>query len=64
MSIAFVIKNKKLDQMSKSADNFDPKVLGGSVKRGIFNPDLLEERAKCNFNQREMANYLFKAELV
>ena len=30
--------------------DFDPKVLGGSQKRGIVNPDLLEERAKSNFN--------------
>ena len=50
--------------MSRNADDFDPGVLGGSVKRGIVNPDLLEERAKCNFDQREMANYLFKADLV
>jgi len=42
-----------------SRDNFDPKILGGSVKRGIVNPDLLEERAKCNFNQREMVLFLF-----
>ena len=25
--------------------DFDPKILGGSIKRGIVNPDLLEERA-------------------
>lgn len=30
--------------------DFDSSVLGGSVKRGIVNPDLLEERAKCNFD--------------
>ena len=41
-----------------SAD-FDPKILGGSVKRGIVNPDLIEERNKCNFDQREMAVKLF-----
>ena len=46
------------------SDNFDPKVLGGSVKRGIVNPDLLEERAKCNFDQVEMRTYLFGPELV
>ena len=38
---------------------FDPKILGGSVKRGIVNPDLLEERAKCNFDQSELKYYIF-----
>ena len=27
--------------------------MGGSIKRGIVNPDLLEERAKCNFDQQQ-----------
>lgn len=45
-------------------DNFDPKVLGGSVKRGITNPDLIEERAKCDFDTREMVITLFGQELV
>lgn len=31
-------------------DDFDPKVLGGSVKRRIVNPDLAEERAKVDFD--------------
>ena len=44
--------------------DFDPNVLGGSVKRGIVNPDLLEEREKVDFDQREMVNYLFTPELV
>ena len=34
--------------MSSEKDGFDPKVLGGSVRRGIVNPDLLEERQKWN----------------
>ena len=46
------------------AQEFDPKVLGGSVKRGIINPDLLEERQKCNFDQAELVNYMFTPELV
>ena len=45
-------------------DNFDPKVLGGSVKRGIVNPDLIEERKKCDFDQNELANYLFGEEEI
>lgn len=32
---------------------FDPRVMGGSIKRGIVNPDLVEERAKCNFDQEQ-----------
>ena len=40
-------------------DNFDPKVLGGSVKRGIVNPDLVEERKKCDFDQNQLSLYLF-----
>ena len=43
---------------------FDPKILGGSLKRGIVNPDLLEERQKCNFDQKEMSSNLFGDELV
>ena len=42
--------------------DFDPKVLGGSVKRGIVNPDLLEERAKSNFNQADLEEFLMGKE--
>ena len=44
--------------------DFDPKVLGGSVKRGIVNPDLLEERKKCNFDQRELCLFMFGKDMV
>ena len=44
--------------------DFDPQVLGGSVKRGIVNPDLLEERAKCNFDQNELVEFMFGKQLV
>ena len=47
-----------------SSSDFDPQVLGGSVKRGIVNPDLLEERAKCNFDQKELVEFMFGQELV
>ena len=30
----------------------------GSVKRGIVSPDLLNERAKCNFDQKELGTFL------
>ena len=40
---------------AKMSIDFDPKILGGSVKRGIVNPDLIEERKKCDFDQQELA---------
>ena len=30
----------------------------GSVKRGIVAPDLIEERAKCDFDQDELREFL------
>lgn len=44
--------------------DFDPKILGGSVKRGIVNPDLLEERAKCDLDQRELCVFLYGQPLI
>ena len=38
---------------------FDPKVMGGSIKRRIVNPDLLEERAKCNFDREEAKKVMY-----
>ncbi len=43
----------------KQVDDFDPKVLGGSIKRGIVNPDLLEERAKRTFEAAELEEFYF-----
>lgn len=31
-------------------DDFDPKILGGSIKRNIVNPDLAEERKNVTFD--------------
>jgi hypothetical protein len=39
-------------------------VAGGSIKNKITNPDLLEERAKCTFNQKEMEWFFFDKEVV
>lgn len=39
-------------------------MLGGSVKRGIVNPDLAEERAKCDFDQRELTAFLYGQKVV
>jgi hypothetical protein len=30
---------------------WDAKKLGGSIKHGIVNPDLIKERQNCNFDQ-------------
>ena len=29
------------------------------MKRGIVNPDLLEEKQKCNFDKEELARFIF-----
>ena len=42
-----------------SKENFDPKLLGGSIKRNIVNPDLIEERAKLAFDQKELELFMF-----
>jgi acyl-CoA oxidase len=43
---------------------FDPKTMGGSIKRGIVNPDLLEERAKCTFDQSELERFLIGEDVI
>ncbi len=34
--------------------HFKEHAIGGSIKRQVYNPDLLEERAKCTFDQEEV----------
>ena len=41
-----------------SSETWNTALLGGSIKRKIVNPDLIEERAKCNFNQQELAEFV------
>lgn len=41
-----------------SGETWNTAILGGSIKRKIVNPDLIEERAKCNFNQQELAEFV------
>ena len=41
---------------------FDPKVMGGSIKRKIVNPALVEERAKCSFDKNEAFRLAFPVE--
>ena len=47
-----------------SSDNFDPQVLGGSIDRGIVNPDLQEERDKCSFDQKELALFIHGQQMI
>jgi hypothetical protein len=46
-------------KVSIEGDEFDPKKLGGSIKRGIVNPNLVEERAKRNFDGVELEELFF-----
>lgn len=43
---------------------FDPKVLGGSIKRNIVNPDLVEERKKTAFDKLEFASFLLGEDIL
>ena len=56
-----MIQKTKGDNLG--SEQFDPS-LGGSVRLGIVNPDLLEERAKCNFDKEEMTHLLFGQEMI
>jgi hypothetical protein len=44
--------------------DWDTTKLGGSIKRDIINPDLLEEQKKCNFDKIELANFVHGEEVV
>ena len=43
-------------------DNWDAEKLGGSIKRKITNPDLIEERKNCAFNQEELLDFYFSGD--
>ena len=47
-----------------SKDDFDPKLLGGSIKRNIVNPDLIEERQKLAFDQKELELFMFGESMI
>ena len=38
--------------------SWDADLLGGNIEREITNPALIEERAKCTFNQSELERHL------
>jgi hypothetical protein len=42
--------------------HFKVPAIGGSIKRQVVNPDLLEERAKCIFDPEDMNKILFVPE--
>ena len=51
--------------VSKSKDaEYDPKVLGGSIKRNIVNPDLVEERKNTAFDKIEFASFMIGEEVL
>ena len=50
--------------MAGSDADFDTALLGGSIKRGIVNPDLLEERKNLNFDQEELNLFLLGEDVV
>jgi hypothetical protein len=37
---------------------WDAELLGGSMKRGIVNPDLQEERDQCAFDKEELEKFV------
>lgn len=41
-----------------TSSDWDANKLGGSVKRNIVNPDMIEEREKCNFDKTEFAHFV------
>ena len=52
--------NEPIAQETKP--DFDPYTMGGSIKRKIVNPLLIEERAKCTFDREEAYVTLFPEE--
>ena len=51
-------------QSKDNHSDWDAKHLGGSIKRGIVNPDLLEERAKSSFNKAELEVFVYGPDAV
>jgi len=38
--------------------------IGGSIKNKIVNPDLIEERKNCDFDQDELMNFIHGEEYL
>jgi|LauGreDrversion4_2_1035121.scaffolds.fasta_scaffold145775_3 hypothetical protein len=47
-----------------TSSDWDANKLGGSVKRNIVNPDMIEEREKCNFDKTEFAHFVLGKDTV
>lgn len=56
-----MLTQQQFAEMNREPE-FDPKVMGGSIKRKIVNPALMEERAKCDFDKEEAFTVLFSAD--
>lgn len=44
--------------------DWDTKILGGSIKRNIVNPDIQEEREKCNFDKAELVEFVISKQII
>lgn len=68
MNRNFLIKNivtiKNLFNLMTENKEWNTKLLGGSVKRNIVNPDMQEERDKCNFNKTELAEFIISKQTI
>ena len=52
---------KQMAEMSQDTSS-DPKVMGGSIKRRIVNPDLVKERTECSFDRERVYKLIFPIE--
>jgi hypothetical protein len=46
------------------SNRWDAVRFGGSEKRKIVNPDLIEERAKCNYDKSELVDFVIGSETL
>jgi hypothetical protein len=49
-------------ELSPEAAPYDPYTMGGSMKRKIVNPALIEERARCSFSNEEAYHVAYPAD--
>ena len=55
------IEEALLQEVKKT---WDAKLLGGSIKRGIVNPDLQQERDSCAFDKVELEKFVWGDEIA
>ena len=56
-----MLSHEQMSELQKESQ-FDPEILGGSIKNKIVNPDLIAERAKCSFDKKEAYETIFNEE--